>query len=172
MATYSRDLPPIAAHAFGGPAPIGLSTSLPTSLHQTNTHPHAHLHAHAHQHSIGGTNGTTTSATVTAGLDSNTTARCRTLQDLHDSTTSATLRNMYSTIIHDYTTGRIIWQSGSGYLYSTAGVLLAGPLAGRELKDKIVQLFSAGVYDVYTELVSPTLPVIAYCSKLVHELHC
>ncbi|KAF3925449.1 hypothetical protein ABW21_db0204454 [Orbilia brochopaga] len=152
-------LPPItsAQEGAGLPAALGLSTSLPTSLHhQTRTHHNIHQpvhpHSYPHQSSAAIVSGSAAPTAGPSSVEAQTAARVRTLQDLHDSTTSASLRHMYSTIMGDYNSGRIVWRAGSGYLYSTAGVLLMGPLPERELKNKIVELFSAGVYDVYTEL--------------------
>ncbi|KAK6354974.1 hypothetical protein TWF696_004101 [Orbilia brochopaga] len=176
MAGYSRDpqsqsipLPPITSQDL--PAALGLSTSLPTTLHPSTSTTHTTLH-HQHAHSLPHQPSIPPTTTGPAPpLDSRAAARCQTLQDLHDSATSSSLRNIYSCIIRDYHSGRIVWRPGAGYLYSTAGVLLLGPLSESELKQKIVELFNAGVYDVYSELcdgepIAQMVPTSAPGSRL------
>ncbi|EWC46879.1 hypothetical protein DRE_03891 [Drechslerella stenobrocha 248] len=94
-------------------------------------------------------------------------ARCKTLQDLSTHATGApTFRAIYTAIVSDYLSGRILWRAGHGYIYSAVGLLL-GPLPLPQLNDKIRELFDAGVYDIYAELcdeegISKMMPSAQY----------
>ncbi|KAK6539040.1 hypothetical protein TWF694_010587 [Orbilia ellipsospora] len=96
----------------------------------------------------------TASSRHTQNLIASTQARINSLRNLQENTHDASgFSSLYQAIIDDYTSGRITYREGQGYLYSMGG-LIAGPLPKAELRGEAIKRTLSGNYDIHLEWCS------------------